>query len=420
MSSLEDVVRDSLEDHAREAPSGASLLEAVHRQAAQTRRRRTVLPYALGAAVVAASVAVVASSMTAPEQAAAPATQQPTESAQPTEPTEPTEPQPTELPWPRVDGVPEGLQAFSFHGLEVLVPAAWEHDDTSCGTPMADTIIVGSPPAAACAVDGPDDLTIVRIDAIGPDWQEFHLDAYHVSDATQPALLDGQPVLRGTVPPQPLASTDLEDSLAMGWTPREPFFTEVLVLPEQQVVISVESPDAEEALALIATTRIVPVDSHGCVDRYEPLEVSATHPEAAEILVPGTPTAATLCRYYDGGLARSADLSTGEMEELISVLNGLTPGVGRADPVEIAGGLECDYVAEGIIVQFQYPADEQLDVLVRVDSCDYLAASNGAREGIVTRQLFSRLGRVVGYSGGLPGLPCSPGTVYVQEQSCTG
>lgn len=416
MSSLEDVVRDSLEDHAREAPSGAGLLEAVHRQATEARRRRKMLPYALVAAVVAASVAVAASSMTAPEQAAAPATQQPTEPTEPAQPTGPAEP--TELPWARVDGVPEGLQAVSFRGTEILVPAAWKLNDTDCGTPMADTVIVGSPIVPLCLVGGPGDLTVVRIVALDPDWPEFQLDLYHVSDATQPALLDGQPVLRGTVTPQP-ASTAPQDQ-AMGGTPREPFFTEVLVLPEQEVVISVESPDPEEALSLIATTRIVPVDSHGCVDRYEPLEVSATHPEAAEILVPGNPTAATLCRYYDGGLGQSADLPTEQIEDLVSVLNGLTPGVGRAEPVEIAGGLGCEHVEEGIVVQFQYPGDEQLDVLVRVDSCDYLAASNGAREGIVTMQLFGRLARVVGYSGGFPGLPCSPGSVYVMGETCTG
>lgn len=305
---------------------------------------------------------------------------------------------PQELGWPQVEGVPDGQQVISYRGVEILVPEAWTIDDMHCGNPARDTVIIegGSSPGALamCAVRDPPKVTVVWVDRLDVPVQEHPVARL----ATEEWTLHGAPVLRGQGSPVFLEGPD----------PRR-LSREVLVLPDQEVVVSVESPDAEEAMRLLMTTRVATVDSAGCPAAVDSLDViPATRAGAAEQLAPGTPTGASVCRYTDGHLVRSARLGTDQVGELMGVLNAQAEGVGAAHPAEVAHGLGCTEIAleaRGFVVHLTYPDGDPAQVLVRVDSCDRQISTNGVRTTVVTQELFGVLAGAVDYDGGTSALP---------------
>lgn len=207
---MEDLVRETLAAHQAQAPDGTGLLDAVAQGTAR-RRRRGWLAVGAAAAAVTALIAGVVTVTSAGRPV--------TGALAPTGP-----------------GVPADAQAVTVHGVEVFVPATWKINKTRCGTPTEDTVIFDDGSAiTSCAVRQPPGLTVVRLDSA-----DGYPGRLRSAVATQPVTVDGHSGRRGSGTP---AGTHTR--LA------------VLVLPDSNMVVSVESPDPAVARRILDSTRVV-------------------------------------------------------------------------------------------------------------------------------------------------------------------
>ena len=263
---------------------------------------------------------------------------------------------------------PPALQAVSFRGIEVLVPAGWTLYAEWCGTPVQDTVLIGGDDGNTllCALLQPPGITIVRLASLS---SPFGDELVHL--ATDPVTVSGLTARRG-----------------VGMVGRAEFA--VLVVPDRGAVVSVESPDAASAQRLLDSVRVVAIDSRGCVDQVATLVSpgAPARPGAASLLVPGVPSGASICQYDENWLSGSAALDRAELDQLVAILNGLPEGT---SPPQTLGPENCAAELErGHVVKFAYATGEPVDVYVHTDGCTALSA-NGARTTEISDALVSSL-----------------------------
>lgn len=264
-------------------------------------------------------------------------------------------------PTPAKDAVPAGMQAVSWHGVEVLVPGSWRIGDQRCGTPQSDTVLVPGfrLDCGGRAVPG---LTIVSFSALSADTRAEATQL--AADATTAGTLSGVPVLRGSIP-----RSD------------EPGVQRVLVVPSEQVVLTVASPRAEEADSILARARVVAVDAAGCRSREDvTAPVGPPHRDGADrSLLPGHPTGASLCRYSDHRLEASRQLTVSEVADLQRRLDALPTGrSGRIPPREIAPDY-CKQLDRDVdVLDASYSYGPGLRVFFRGRACRDRSVLNGS------------------------------------------
>lgn len=329
--SLSDSVRRSVEQAVREEPIDAGLLLQRVTRRQQSRRRTAGLALASTAAVLAVAVGATVLLDDQPG------------------------PGPDVAEQPPVV-VPAGSQAVSWHGVQLFVPAAWKLEDLACHEPRSSTVVV---PGAR------DDCLMPRIP--GLTVVEFAPGAEEVP-GSRDVQVSGQAGRRGTVP--------LEE---------EPGVRAVLVLPDLEVTVSVRSPDAETAEALLDTAHVVQADVLGCASVLP----GTTPPEpdvpgAAERVLPGEPVRVVLCEYGDLRLERSGVLPPEQVRAFQAALDaaptGTTPsGVG----VTVSEELCPEYDRAPMVVQAEYADGSQLQVFTRLNSCTGPDPDNGARQVVV-------------------------------------
>lgn len=284
--------------------------------------------------------------------------------------------------------IPPGTQPVSFHGVDVFVPTAWKLNDTVCGTPIHDTVVLedGSP-VPACLISPPrTGLTVVRITAA--DTPMGRIRATVATVATTAVTVDGHAARRGTGTP------------AGEQTPLS-----VLVVHDPGVVVSVESPDTTAAQAILDRVRVADVDVYGCRARVSTLtpRSAETRPGTTGTLVPANPTGAVVCRYADNQLGFSTRLSPDATANLVSTLNGLPVGVSQPGPGTFEAAELCpEELRRGFVIQFTYPSGPPLDVYVHISGCRDLSASNGPRVTKINEPLVRELLSAVGYDSGFP------------------
>jgi len=273
------------------------------------------------------------------------------------------------------------MQPVSFHGMQVFVPASWRLNDTRCGTPQSNTAIVEIGFSETCLVTQPVGLTVVRFTT-----KDTEAGRQRAEVATRPVTIDGHAGRRGTgVPPggeQPIA---------------------VIIVDDPGVVISVESPDLRSADDILDSAAVVTTDSSGCVAHVESLTAPKSSGAQEDEMVPGTPSATTICFYTDNWLGRSVLLSDDPANALRQKLNALPEGVSY--PINYSeSSEECGAdIRRGYIVRFTYPSAEPIDVYIHIGGCDGLSASNGSRTTKIDAELAEMLS-VAGYDAGLPNL----------------
>ncbi|MEX2291370.1 MAG: hypothetical protein WD794_13730 [Mycobacteriales bacterium] len=284
--------------------------------------------------------------------------------------------QPT--PQPADPPVPPGKQAVSWHGVEVLVPVDWKIGDQRCGTAQSDTVlrpgIVNSclPPA----VPG---LTVVEFHALSPDQRTRAAQVAAV--ATDPVEVSGVRALRGSRP--------LDD---------EPGVQRVLVLPSEDVVVSVRSPEPARADALLDDVRVVAVDAAGCRSRIP--HAQPTQPAAREgagsSLVPGTPMTASLCRYGGLRLEASRRLDREQVRDLQRRLDALPTGrSGRIPPEEISDDY-CARIDDDVdLLDVDYDEGPAVQVYIKAQGCTDRSPTNGSTTRRLTVSLPSTLSRLL-------------------------
>jgi hypothetical protein len=329
MTPLADLVRETLAEHSEAAPQGSALLESVRHGIKWSRRRRAlgISSTTLALVGVVAAAAFLAS------------------------------PDPQTPPQIALGGhaAPPGMQAVSYRGVELFVPADWQLDATRCGTPVKNTVTAVMPGAAVplCLIPQPAGLTVVRL---GQASGLMAKEATALAD--RPVDLDGHEAMRGAG-----ALPDFKGTVA------------VLVVPSQDVVVTVESRNQALADRILNSARVVAADWAGCETR-RPGPVTFRFNDEDGDLVPRQPDGGSVCRYADGWLMRSATLTPDEAVSLAGELNALAPKTA----VNMRNCLN-PLAQTTYVVRFDIGDDHPLDVEVRNACYDMFASS-----GTMTRQ----------------------------------
>ena len=284
-----------------------------------------------------------------------------------------------------------GWQIVSFHGVELRVPGDWPIGAIECGTPVGDTVIIDLSAVNSCLHPAPEEpVTVVWIDEIGSGLRD---EAQAL--ASEDVVVDGIPGRRGR-----------------GILPDRNARVDVLVIPDRDVAIVIESEDLALAAQILDSVRIREVDQHGCPTSSEPRTAPPTPSSAgaADKLVPGAPVRVIQCRYQGGWLERSAPPRAGDqLAGLVSLLNGLPEGVslppagsgwdGSCPPGQ--DGCQMS-IPQGYVLTFEYDDHDPVVVDVRVAPPGDLRATNGLRSTKLSPDLVFHLGDVLGYSGAIP------------------
>jgi hypothetical protein len=279
--------------------------------------------------------------------------------------------------------LPAGTQAVSYHGVSILVPANWTIDDTRCGNPIADTVVLADTgPEATCLGGSPSDLTVVWMTR-----SDSAAGRQYMTVKSRAEQLAGQNAEIGVGTP-------------VGSTSR----LVVLTLPQRGVVVAAQAPHLSRARALVETARVVTVDAYGCAQHLSTVvPIAPEHLPGADVAtVPSMPTTASLCRYSDGWLVRSMALSPPQMRRAVAVLNHLPEGRSHAAQLSSPDRSCATDATHAFILHFEYPSGQSLVVAAHIGDCSTLTVTNGARTTGIDSQLIVLLSNLAGYDGMLP------------------
>ncbi len=268
-------------------------------------------------------------------------------------------------PAPVAPAVPVGLQAVSWHGVQVLVPAAWRLDDLRCSSAQSDTVLRPGARLACLAPQAPG-LTVVEFEGLPDEQDARYRSVQEARYASMPVDLGGTAARRGAVP-EPLGG--------------QPGPRAVLVVPSLQVVVTVTAPSLAAADALLDTATVVEVDANGCRSRVASTRPAgpASRDGADERLLPGAPTSVSVCRYGRGRLDDSRRLSPDAVTALQTRLDGLPTG--RSDRVPV-GSIAADLCPaiddDGVLLDAAYRRGPGVQVWVRDQACTDRSTTNGS------------------------------------------
>ena len=264
--------------------------------------------------------------------------------------------------------VPPGQQAVSWHGVQVFVPEGWRIGDLRCHEPQSDTVIV---PGARddCGTALVPGLTVV----------EFTAGADSVAGSRE-VEVSGQSGRRGTVP-----------------LTEEPGVLAVLVLPDLDVTVSVRSPDAGTAEALLDTAQVVEVDARGCASTLPATTPSAPDVVgASERVLPGDPVRVILCEYGDLRLERSGTLPAEQVRAFQAALDAASVGTSPSrSGISVLPEVCPDYDRAPLVVQAEYADGSRLQIFTRLNSCTGPDPTNGARQVVVDPDVLTPLYRAL-------------------------
>lgn len=371
MEEIENLIRDAFRAREDEVPDAAGLAAAArsgHARHAVTRRQLLVVS-AVGVLAVGGSsaLALARNSSRAPSGAAADArmngrSQSPTTT--PSQGTSATGPQP-------------GTRAWSSHGLQVRVPESWKANQVRCMTPIAPTVLIGDVPMAACGISV---VPAVDVVAFGP---------------TTFLGLHPEPTLHPTTVSGHTAQTSTR-RLPDGRT------VTVLVVPDLDVSVTVESKDTSLVAGIIGSAQIVDTDANGCASQATTVEPTGepAHPGAQTTMVPDKPVNVIVCHYaapysprqatFNGPtlLTNGSTLAPDQINKLTDILNTLKPGQttgkGLTDSCLSAAH-------DGYLFRFTYASGQPVDVYLHTLDCDQNGFSNGAVTGNISQKFVDNV-----------------------------
>lgn len=178
---------DLLERAAGRVAVGPAPIDAMLLGAARARRRRT-LTAVLGSAAAVAVVVTGAAALDAPERAPGP---------NPPAASSGQDPQP----------VPAGTRLVGLGHAAIAVPEEWGTNDTRCGEPQKDTVVIDVGAVETCLTPRPADVDSVELSQGEPRF-DFHADETFAIDGVEverqettcePGGFDGREVCAGTV-----------------------------------------------------------------------------------------------------------------------------------------------------------------------------------------------------------------------------
>jgi hypothetical protein len=253
MDGLETLIRDTLAEHAADAPDASVLGPRPARRSSHRAGRRWLTAGLAAAAVVTVSIALVALR------------------------SDPSPKPSTTTP------LPAGFKLVSYHGIEIGVPEAIRVDTALCAPTQIDVVVVDAGIVHGCAGQAhagpppsPAGLTVVSLDST----EQYHPGLNRTLPTDGPTSeLDGHRAFRS----YPASSS-------------VPGITGVLVVPDYGVQVTVTAPTRVGVDQILDTVRVSPVDHLGCPDRGSTATPFDHRP--ADSLVPGRPTSVVTCHYH--------------------------------------------------------------------------------------------------------------------------
>jgi hypothetical protein len=280
--------------------------------------------------------------------------------------------------------VAPAARQITYHRLAVTVPASWPLNDISGeNLPQSDTVILPIG-VAGCACGGAPDVTSVRFGATTD--RPPKLTAPHQRGAT----IDGVHATETT-------GRIRNDTVVF------------LVIAAADASVTIQSPQPGEVQRLIATLRVVDVDSVGCPTRsaYVPLRATRAsgHTGAADALVPGIPSSLISCLYGSGLFSYGQAIAPDQIAATIAILDAAPLGFSRAAsgssqcspsaPLSAALDRDDDAGDPGEQAEFvlvaRYTSGPPVTVRARIGFCGELGATNGSRDAQVSPALLNLL-----------------------------
>jgi hypothetical protein len=228
---------------------------------------------------------------------------------------------------------PWARQWVDTHGIEVAVPARWKLNRGTCGTPTADTVLWNEDGVATCLIPRRPGLSVVVFGGFlgrSNGWLQRH---------AKRVTIDGAEALRYRV------RNEVE-----------------LYFPHRHITVTVQSPHRALLRQILASVRIVKVNTDGCPTRR---------------FVPKGAVGLVGCYYEAGWLDRSNSVGSRAAQRVSSVLNHASWGSSPAPRGSIASS-ECGPSWNAFsIAYFEYAHRPPVAVTAHLDGCTHLGASNG-------------------------------------------
>jgi len=289
-------------------------------------------------------------------------------------------------------GTPSGTQVpastgqvIGYHGLDVTVPASWNINDMTCGTPRTDTVIRDVGAIAACLVPRPPGISSLELVDNPEYWQPLMQSVRTLTNA------HGVRLDQGTVPDRPGMA---------------------IYVPAVQVLMFADTVTDAETNAIVDSIQLADTDPNGCAMRAMDLDPPASYQPEASLkgaLIPGLPSSIAICHYVDNWLVSSATLTGQEMTDLVGVVNGLPEGFDHAPPSTFdpsicsepssAGG----ELGSGFVMWVSEAGSATLPLWAHIGFCGHLGITNGARDGQLTPELAASLNRPLHAGYVMPG-----------------
>jgi len=243
---------------------------------------------------------------------------------------------------------PWARQWVDTHGIEVAVPAQWQLGRGLCGTPKANTVLWNIDGIATCATSEPSGLSVVVFGGFlgrSAGWLQRH--AKHVT-------IDGAEAL------QYRRGNEVE-----------------LYFPHRGMSVTVQSPHRALLRQILASVRIVKVNTDGCPTRPHPSYRIGSSPRAGQRFIPAGAAGLIGCYYEAGWLDRSNRVGSSAARRVAKVLNHASWGSSPAPRGSIASSECAPSWHTFSIAYFEYAHRPPVAVTAHLDGCTHLGASNG-------------------------------------------
>jgi hypothetical protein len=271
---------------------------------------------------------------------------------------------------PTATGVPAGMWAVSFHGIEILVPDTWRSGTERCRQMQA--LDRGFTPGQLwppCGVEDGSATSGVDLSDLSGQWYPPPAVDYRKL-ATTAMTIDGHAARRGVLK---ALTTDEEST--------------VIALPDPGVLLLVRSPDPALVQRIVDSIRVVNVDSHGCEARLAARLPASGSTVDGNLMVRQGYQSAVLCSYGGGWLERSTVMPAEKVDSMVAGLNALSsPRSGSC----LIG------VSQYFLLRFSYPDGTTRDVLAN-GTCA-ARVTNGVRIALPDSALIDQLARLSGYT----------------------
>ena len=276
---------------------------------------------------------------------------------------------PTSTPTP----APAGMEHFWLHGVGIDAPSSWKPNQTECGTPIENTVLVeyAGATSATCGYAGPP--RHVSVIEMSPGNNNM---TYRTYD-WQPETINGNPV--------EVVNRRTDDG------DRE----RLVRFAVRQVTVDITSPDQSVIDAATRSLQTIDVDPDtGCVVHTNAYDDGKPAPQGdGRYVLPGHPTSATGCVYVSGWLEQS-DRVTGD--KLTTLVNAIQAAPATTDE-RAPDDANCESVANMVtpdenppmVLHFNYSDSSTWTVVAKISWCTRWQSSISS--GDVTRRIDQAL-----------------------------